>query len=94
MRIIDGDAIEKDWYTELHSNYKDDYAKGFQAGLLTAIRYPTIEAEPVVHGEILWNDDVPHCSVCKKVIHGASAYCNHCGASMKGGIDHDSGKSN
>lgn len=55
---------------------------------------PTIEAEPVVHGEILWNDDVPHCSVCKKVIHGASAYCNHCGASMKGSIDYDSGKSN
>lgn len=44
MRPIDGDAIEKDWYTELHSNYKDEYAKGFRAGLMAAVSYPTIDA--------------------------------------------------
>lgn len=57
---------------------------------------PTIEAVPVVHGRIIYKIDVPHCSVCGKVIHGESNYCRHCGAMldlpecgarMKGGAD-------
>jgi tRNA(Ile2) C34 agmatinyltransferase TiaS len=49
---------------------------------------PTIEAVEVVHGEIVFKNGVPHCSICGKVTHGASNYCQRCGADMrKGGAE-------
>ena len=46
---------------------------------------PTIEAVPVVHGELVYtNDDVPpHCSICDTIIHADSKYCRECGARME-----------
>lgn len=43
MRLIDTDAIEEDYDEELYTDYIDDYAKGFQAGLWAVINQPTIE---------------------------------------------------
>lgn len=52
---------------------------------------PTIEAEPVRHGE--WvrptmingvNFDIPHCSVCRTVPCDEGKYCPNRGAKMKG----------
>ena len=43
MRLIDTDAIEEDYDEELYTDYIDDYAKGFQAGLWAVINQPTID---------------------------------------------------
>lgn len=48
MRLIDADKIQGDYFLEIHSNYIDDYAKGFQAGLNVVSNAPTINAVPVV----------------------------------------------
>ena len=55
---------------------------------------PTIEAEPVVHGEWIRptmingvNFDIPHCSVCRTVPCDEGKYCPNCGAKMKGAND-------
>ena len=46
---------------------------------------PTIEAEPVVHGEwILDEYGNPHCSVCEHVQDAPTNYCSECGADMRG----------
>lgn len=54
MRLVDADKIAKDYFLEMHSNYSDDYKKGFQAGLRTIFKYPEIElpkeTESVQHG--------------------------------------------
>lgn len=47
-RLIDADKIQNDYFLEIHSNYLDDYAKGFQAGLNVVRKSPTIDAVPVV----------------------------------------------
>ena len=82
MRLIDVDVIT--------DHEIIDYLGIGYASCLPDVRdmldeQPTIEAVPVVHGEIIFKTDVPHCSVCGKVIHGESNYCRHCGVKMKGG---------
>ena len=88
MRLIDTDAIEKEYHEELHAYYKDDYGKGFQAGLLVTIKQPTIEAEPVVHGEWILKDDHGKgvCSNCHRQdkIDPLAGFCRYCGADMRG----------
>lgn len=90
MRLIDTDAIEKEYHEELRADYEDDYGRGFQAGLLVAIHQPAIEAGPVAHGR--WSDDGT-CPVCKKRVYDdiecdaiyaryAPLYCPNCGARM------------
>lgn len=58
------------------------------------VKAPTIEAEPVEHGEWIWDDDgYLRCSRCKQQapvsiqyqdepITEATKYCPHCGAKM------------
>ena len=66
-----------------------------EEGIEMMYALPTIEAEPVRHGE--WvrptmingvNFDIPHCSVCRTVPCDEGKYCPNCGAKMKvGGVD-------
>lgn len=94
MRLIDTEQTEKRWFTELHGNFKDDYAKGFQAGLLAVIRQEAIEAEPVRHRTwvIKTHDDgygefeIKHCPDCDRGLPTEydATYCPNCGAKMDG----------
>lgn len=93
MRLIDTEQTEKQWFTELRSNFEDDYAKGFQAGLLAVIRQETIEAEPVRRGEWIehfsndcWHYDCPFCddgyATNERQEHPEN-YCSNCGAKLE-----------
>ena len=100
MRLIDADKLEKDveyYISHTIVNTNENYAYNRCKGLIK--QQPTIEAEPVVHGE--WDDranpqwpayDIRHCSVCgwnipKTKLRNKDAnwnYCPNCGANMKG----------
>ena len=46
---------------------------------------PTIEAEPVVHGEWIYDEyGNPHCSKCEHVQDVPTNYCSECGTDMRG----------
>lgn len=51
---------------------------------------PTIDAEPVRHGEWLFVEyskpDAWYCSECSVIVAKQSFYCPHCGAKMYGGV--------
>ena len=47
---IEREAIEKAFAKEIHTNYLDDYAKGFQASLLAVMSIPAADVAPVRHG--------------------------------------------
>ena len=90
MRLIDADALEEIF----RKTYKVD-----DKGVICAVidEAPTVEAEPVRHGEWLPKcADVPSiCSVCgedwdeftygqdKWYTGGLPKYCPHCGAKME-----------
>ena len=89
---IERDAIEKAFAKEIHTNYLDDYAKGFQAALLAVMSIPAADVAPVRHGH--WVKEKPdvlihwHCSVCKNCYYleePNANYCPNCGAKMDGG---------
>lgn len=46
---IEREAIEKAFAEEIHTNYLDDYAKGFQAALLAVMSIPAAKVVPVRH---------------------------------------------
>ena len=89
---IEREAIEKAFAKEIHTNYLDDYAKGFQAALLAIMSIPSADVAPVRHGRWINENFYTHCSACGKMAiydkYGQefeSDYCPHCGAKMGGG---------
>lgn len=96
MRLIDADAL-----TELHcegcTEDVRDICKGDPvcASLMWIVEAPTIEAEPVRHGEWrIFRDGcvlLAECSECGTVQSGIAAaqwdYCPMCGCRMDGGAD-------
>ena len=89
---IEREAIEKAFAKEIHTNYLDDYAKGFQAALLAIMSIPSADVAPVRHGRWINENFYTHCSACGKMAiydkYGQefeSDYCPHCGAKMDGG---------
>ena len=97
MRLIDADALKR----ELELTHEDaegtiaNYCRKVFAGILE--NAPTVDAEPVVHGE--WDyedlDDISTCSVCGKewILNDKTPrensfnYCPNCGARMDGDGD-------
>ena len=89
---IEREAIEKAFAEEIHTNYLDDYAKGFQAALLAIMSISTADVSPVRHGrwEELDEEGCYSCSVCGNpwiIIDGTPQdnemyFCPHCGAKM------------
>lgn len=84
MRLIDADDLDEKGIEFTDTNVYVPIEAIWNA--------PTIEAEPVVHGE--WvrptmingvNFDIPHCSVCETVPCDEGKYCPNCGASMTRG---------
>ena len=54
-----------------------------EEGIEMMYALPSIEAEPVVHGEwILDEYGNPHCSKCEHVQDAQTNYCSECGAEM------------
>lgn len=57
---------------------------------LTAKKMPTVDAEPVRHGQWIWDDEGYHCSECffhaygntLECFDGTYRYCPNCGAKM------------
>lgn len=92
MRLIDADALREDWL----ENGQNEYVYDTNAFLESIDEAPTIEAEPVRHGE--WEpvlDSVRNlptpvlsgwrCSECgRRIDIHKEPYCN-CGAKMDGG---------
>lgn len=80
MKLIDADEILKEKYLE--SPHYCDYVVSVEE----IENAPTIEAEPVRHGEwkICCDGYYPYCSVCKEEPIGRkmSKYCPNCGAKM------------
>ena len=84
---IEREAIEKAFAEEIHTNYLDDYAKGFQAALLAVMSIPTADVAPVRHGHwIECNYGLTfECSECKyPTEYNLTDYCPNCGAKMDG----------
>ena len=94
---IEREAIEKAFAKEIHTNYLDDYAKGFQAALLAVMSIPAADVAPVRHGHWVSEYDcgyiTPHCSECGETAltkeetsydYVYSSYCPRCGAKMDG----------
>ena len=89
----DKEAVYSHVFCHTECQFEDELADDLEQFINNQ---PTIEAKEVVHGRIIYKIDIPHCSVCGKVIHGASNYCRHCGAkldlpecgaNMKGGAE-------
>ena len=73
MRLIDADAL---------ANYANNQIVGITANEI--MRFPTVDAEPVRHGEWIKVDDYAvMCSECGKYEKWIYPYC-HCGAKMDG----------
>ena len=92
---IEREAIEKAFAEEIHTNYLDDYAKGFQAALLAVMSIPIADVAPVRHGHWIEEYDcgyiTPHCSECGETAltkeetsydYVYSSYCPRCGAKL------------
>ena len=89
---IEREAIEKAFAEEIHTNYLDDYAKGFQAALLAVMSIPTADVSPVRHGRWIeqCEESLYSCSVCGAEWIGIVGtpkeygmdFCPHCGAKM------------
>ena len=90
MRLIDADALDLDREVDM----ADDWNTAHEIANL--IKYaPTIEAQPVVHGEWLIKEDEAcfamwdYCSVCGFEMGFATSshyakFCPNCGAKMDG----------
>ena len=89
---IEREVIEKKFSEELHTNYLDDYEKGFQAALFAVMNLPTADAVPIRHG--YWNTGYFHDRVCSCCLHPdndlndyAHDYCPNCGSKMDGELE-------
>jgi hypothetical protein len=92
MRLIDADALKERAIRLVTVKYPNTYFKG--VGTREIDKAPTIEAEPVRHGE--WIDTGIEefgliysgykCSQCGFILYGnQTKYCPNCGAKMDGG---------
>ena len=90
MRLINADEFELVTYTKADI-WEDTFEDGVEWVLNKIDSAPTIEAEPVVHGE--WKEHIfegelwaNYCSVCKHYLpygmEWKSNYCPNCGAKM------------
>ncbi len=99
MRLIDADALKSKLQAR-HDNGNDDFDKGYNIGLGTAIDLidcaPTIETEQKERPQGEWictfhstfpqyEPDEYRCSICNCVGNKRDKFCNVCGAQMKGG---------
>ncbi len=100
MRLIDADKLKQE-LIELRT--MAEYKEGVNSYAYAALKYavvcvinaPTIEAEPVRHGDWLYNDIyLPNCAECSECGWRSSVrgdeipsyhYCPNCGAKMDGG---------
>ena len=83
MRLINADTLKEECIDVLvgGGNYES-------AVLLEDItNAPTIEAEPVKHGEWETRKGIEYCSECNKSMMWQSNFCPNCGAKMDGGDD-------
>lgn len=93
MRLIDADALKDAIKTYIQNSAFWTPVYKLLAKVIDDA--PTIEAEPVRHGE--WahlGGDEWCCTVCGEVIHTEGSwekptkkYCNECGAKMDGGAE-------
>ena len=98
MRLIDADALKYEPLPKGDRNYRtynldDAYDDGYDDAFTDIRNAPTIDAEPVKHGEWIpissnkkWID-VSKCSVCGKqyLLYPIDYnYCPQCGARMDG----------
>lgn len=91
---IEREAIEKAFAEEIHTNYLDDYAKGFQAALLAVMSIPTADVAPVRHKAWANEETAVTCTACgrsydtdfeiKRNITLSFDFCPSCGAKMDG----------
>lgn len=75
-RLIDADAIRKNYKHELSRTYLDDYAKGFQSGLnaATGEHIHTVDAVPVVRcKECKHKKRDGYCTVHQRNVYGIAA---------------------
>lgn len=98
MRLIDADALAKRlgelW--DIPADWDGDMDETCQEAFTEIDNAPTIEAEPVRHGEWLPYPSDQHrkCSVCgieyaKNTMALKSNYCPNCGAKMDGKEDEE-----
>ena len=84
-RLIDADVMREEWL----KNGENEYVYDTNAVLDSIDCQPTIDAEPVKHGEVVivtdrWKVMHQECSVCGYRIEGGRYphYCPNCGAKM------------
>lgn len=107
MRLIDAEDLYSRFEDEYKVSYKkamatlSDYWRGIHDGIdwgcLRIIKAPTIEAEPVRHGEWVKNEKesekhieaIYYCSICQNWEAWGETektkYCPNCGAKIDGG---------
>lgn len=95
MRLIDADALEDvllnhGFYYCNESDYSDGVAYGFLLAREDLKEAPTIEAEPVRHGEWIvaaeeWRNQIEwyECTQCHFESSTAYKHCPNCGAKME-----------
>ena len=105
MKLIDADVLPSLFDEEYKKTMKlisegeshlDNLAEGFTEAHQVILKQPTIEAEPVRHGEWLHLEHMKYrCSACERACYVATImnepsfeYCPHCGAKMDGGSEY------
>ena len=87
VRLIDANALLKD----LRSDCPESDVCIAETSCIECIigRQPTIEAEPVRHGQWEYDDvnDLDYCSECNTGMNGNFPFCPYCGAKMDGGAE-------
>ena len=79
MRLIDADALKKIIITDLSLPPHDR-----NVFLRKVINTPTIEAEPVRHGDWYGCGNMWMCTECNDLAYVMHKYCPNCGAKMDG----------
>lgn len=87
MRLIDGDALKEKLQEQQKYGSTAD-SRGRAKAIVEVIHAPTVEAEPVKHGQwIRYHNHFPQryqCSECGGTDVSIFAFCHHCGAKMDG----------
>lgn len=87
MRLIDAVELLKKMLREGDAYTNDDIRHGYHNCQILVYDAPTIDAEPVIHGKWIENDNGTYsCSKCQSWIpneqHYYARYCLRCGALM------------
>lgn len=87
MRLIDAEKLQKHFENCIvECKNTNSYSEDFEMALSVTKNQPTIEAEPVRHGEWVHSEKrIAHCSECsgKLLSTDISNYCPECGAKME-----------